>query len=85
MTTVKNSENKITLRMVVKYFMKKSKPYKWLILLSLLWSIIIAWISIVAPIYQTKLVGIHDMNRKAWTCYDAFKSFINTSNTRINK
>ena len=32
----KNNENKITLRMVVKYFLKKSKPYKWLILLSLL-------------------------------------------------
>ena len=61
MTTIKNDENKVTLRMVVKYFIKKSKPYKWLILLSLLWSIIIAWISIVAPIYQTKLVDIVSM------------------------
>ena len=47
--------------MVVKYFIKKSKPYKWLILLSLLWSIIIAWISIISPIYQTKLVDIVSM------------------------
>jgi len=47
--------------MVIKYFIKKSKPYKRLILLSLLWSIIIAWISIVAPIYQTKLVDIVSM------------------------
>ena len=61
MTTAENNENKITLRMVVKYFIKKSKPYKWLILLSLLGSIIIAWISIVAPIYQTKLVDIVSM------------------------
>ena len=61
MTTVENNENKITLRMVIKYFIKKSKPYKRLILLSLLWSIIIAWISIVAPIYQTKLVDIVSM------------------------
>ena len=58
MTTTKNDEKKVTLRMVIKYFIKKSKPYKWLILLSLLWSIIIAWISIVSPIYQTKLVDI---------------------------
>ena len=47
--------------MVVKYFLKKSKPYKWLIILSLIWSIIIAWISIVSPIYQTKLVDIVSM------------------------
>ena len=47
--------------MVVKYFIKKSKPYKWLILLSLLWSVIIAWISILSPIYQTKLVDIVSM------------------------
>jgi len=47
--------------MVVKYFIKKSKPYKWLILLSLIWSIIIAWISILSPIYQTKLVDIVSM------------------------
>jgi len=47
--------------MVVKYFLKKSKPYKWLIILSLIWSIIIAWVSIVSPIYQTKLVDIVSM------------------------
>ena len=47
--------------MVVKYFLKKSKPYKWLILLSLLGSIIIAWVSIISPIYQTKLVDIVSM------------------------
>ena len=61
MTTIENNKNKITLRMVVKYFIKKSRPYKWLILLSLLWSIIIAWISIISPIYQTKLVDIVSM------------------------
>ena len=61
MTTIKDKKNKITLRMVVKYFSKKSKPYKWLIILSLIWSIIIAWISIVSPIYQTKLVDIVSM------------------------
>ena len=61
MTTIKDNKNKITLRMVVKYFLKKSKPYKWLIILSLIWSIIIAWISIVSPIYQTKLVDIVSM------------------------
>ena len=58
MTEIKNRENKITLRMVIKYFLKKSKPYKWLLMLSILWSIIVAWISIVSPIYQTKLVDI---------------------------
>ena len=64
MTTVKSNENKITLRMVMKYFIKKSKPYKWLILLSLLWCLIIAWISILSPIYQSKLVDIVSMT---WT------------------
>ena len=58
MTEIKNRENKITLRMVIKYFLKKSKPYKWLLMLSILGSIIVAWISIVSPIYQTKLVDI---------------------------
>lgn len=58
MTEIKNRENKITLRMVIKYFLKKSKPYKWLLMLSILWSIIVAWVSIVSPIYQTKLVDI---------------------------
>lgn len=61
MTIPNNHETKVTLRMVVKYFIKKSKPYKWLILLSLIWTIIVAWISIVAPIYQTKLVDIVSM------------------------
>ena len=61
MTTINNEKNKITLRMVVKYFIKKSKPYKWLVFLSLLGSIIIAWISIVSPIYQTKLVDVVSM------------------------
>ncbi len=54
-------DNKVTLWMVVKYFIKKSKPYKWLILLSLLWSIIISWVSITLPIYQAKLVDIVSM------------------------
>ena len=44
--------------MVIKYFLKKSKPYKWLLLLSLLGSLIVAGISIVSPIYQTKLVDV---------------------------
>lgn len=58
MTNIKSEENKITLRMVIKYFLKKSKPYKWLLLLSLLGSLIVAGISIVSPIYQTKLVDV---------------------------
>ena len=44
--------------MVVKYFLKKSKPYKWLLILSLLGSAIVAWVSLLAPIYQTRLVDI---------------------------
>ena len=47
--------------MVIKYFIKKSKPYKWLLLLSLLGSIIIALVSLLSPIYGTKLVDIVDM------------------------
>jgi len=47
--------------MVMKYFIKKSKPYKWLIVLSFLWCLIIAWISIISPIYQSKLVDIVSM------------------------
>ena len=58
MTEVDNGWNKVTLWMVIKYFLKKSKPYKWLLLLSLFGSLIVAWVSIVAPIYQTKLVDI---------------------------
>ena len=61
MTTIKKDENKVTLRMVMKYFIKKSKPYKRLILLSLLWCLIIAGISILSPIYQSKLVDIVSM------------------------
>jgi len=61
MTVIKNNKKKVTLRMVVKYFLKKSKPYKWLIILSLVWSLIIAWISIASPIYQSKLVDIVSM------------------------
>ena len=38
----KNKEKKVTLWMVIKYFLKKSKPYKWLLLLSILGSIIVA-------------------------------------------
>ena len=44
--------------MVIKYFIKKSKPYKWLLLLSFLGSMIIAWVSLLSPIYGTKLVDI---------------------------
>ena len=44
--------------MVIKYFLKKSKPYKWLLILSLLGSAIVAWVSLLAPIYQTRLVDI---------------------------
>ena len=61
MTTIKKDENKVTLRMVMKYFIKKSKPYKRLILLSLLWCLIIAGISILSPIYQSNLVDIVSM------------------------
>ena len=61
MNEKKDKNNKVTLRMVIKYFIKKSKPYKWLILLSLIWSIIVALVSIISPIYQTKLVDIVSM------------------------
>ena len=44
--------------MVIKYFLKKSRPYKWLLILSLLGSAIVAWVSLLAPIYQTRLVDI---------------------------
>ncbi|MBO7504837.1 hypothetical protein J6T66_01425 [bacterium] len=58
MTTNDKNEKKVTLRMVIKYFIKKSKPYKWLLLLSFLGSIIIALVSLLSPIYGTKLVDI---------------------------
>ena len=38
--------------------MKKSKPYKRLILLSLLGSILVALVGLISPIYQTKFVDI---------------------------
>ena len=44
--------------MVIKYFMKKSKPYKRLILLSILGRLIITIVWITLPIYQTRLVDI---------------------------
>lgn len=44
--------------MVIKYFLKKSKPYKWLLLLSILGRLIITVVWLVLPIYQTKLVDI---------------------------
>lgn len=52
------NENKVTLRMVIKYFLKKSKPYKWFLLLSILGRLIVTTVWIVLPIYQTKLVDI---------------------------
>lgn len=58
MTKNNNKEKKVTLRMVIRYFLKKTKPYKWLFILSILGSVIVAWISIVSPIYQTKLVDV---------------------------
>ena len=60
---MKKKEKKVTLWMVIKYFLRKSKPYKWLLILSLLGSIIVAWVSIVSPIYQTKFVDVVSM---AW-------------------
>lgn len=44
--------------MVIKYFLKKSKPYKRLILLSILGRLLVTIVWIVLPIYQTKLVDI---------------------------
>jgi hypothetical protein len=38
----KKNEKKVTLWMVIKYFLRKSKPYKWLLLLSILGTIIVA-------------------------------------------
>lgn len=52
------NENKVTLRMVIRYFLKKSKPYKWLLLLSIFGSITVAVVGLISPIYQTKLVDI---------------------------
>ena len=44
--------------MVIKYFLKKSKPYKRLLILSILGSITVAVVWLISPIYQTKLVDI---------------------------
>ena len=60
---MRKNEKKVTLWMVIKYFLRKSKPYKWLLILSLLGSVIVAWVSIVSPIYQTKFVDVVSM---AW-------------------
>ena len=61
MKTTKDNKKKITLRMVMKYFIKKSKPYKRLILLSIIGSIIVSLTWLISPIYQTKLVDIVSM------------------------
>jgi len=52
------NEKKVTLWMVIKYFLKKSKPYKRFIFISILGRLIITTVWIVLPIYQTKLVDI---------------------------
>ena len=57
-TEIKKKEKKVTLWMVIKYFMKKSKPYKRLIFISILGRIIITIVGLLLPIYQTKLVDI---------------------------
>ena len=44
--------------MVIKYFLKKTKPYKWLFILSVLGSILVAIVWLISPIYQTKIVDI---------------------------
>ena len=51
-------KRKVTLWMVIKYFLKKSKPYKWLLFLSILGRLIITAVGLLLPIYQTKLVDI---------------------------
>lgn len=44
--------------MVIKYFLKKSKPYKRLLLVSIIGSITVALVGLISPIYQTKIVDI---------------------------
>ena len=61
MTTIENDENKVTLRMVVKYFIKKSMKYKWFVLLNIIGMILISLIWIYSPIYLTKFVDIFAM------------------------
>ena len=58
MTTIKNNENKVTLRMVVKYFIKKSLKYKWFVLLNIIGMLLISLVWIYSPIYLTKFVDI---------------------------
>ena len=58
MKMAEEKKTKVTLWMVIKYFLKKSKPYKRLILLSLLGSILVALVGLISPIYQTKFVDI---------------------------
>ena len=52
------SKKEVTMRTVLKYYIKKSKPFKWLILLSVIWSIWVSIFTLLTPIYQTKLVDI---------------------------
>jgi len=58
MTTIENNENKITLRMVVKYFIKKSMKYKRFVLLNIIGMLLISLVWIYSPIYLTKFVDI---------------------------
>lgn len=58
MTVIQNNENKVTLRMVVKYFIKKSMKYKWFVLLNIIGMILISLVWIFSPIYLTKFVDI---------------------------
>ena len=58
MKMAQENKKKVTLWMVIKYFMEKSKPYKRLIFLSILGRIIITIVWLTLPIYQTKLVDI---------------------------
>jgi len=58
MTTIKNKENKVTLRMVVKYFIKKSMKYKWFVLLNIIGMLLISLVWIYSPLYLAKFVDI---------------------------
>ena len=58
MTTIENNENKVTLRMVVKYFIKKSMKYKWFVLLNIIGMLLISLVWIYSPLYLTKFVDI---------------------------
>lgn len=51
-------KNKITMRDVLKYFLKKSKPYKRWLLIAILWSIIVSVVWLILPIYYTKITDI---------------------------